>query len=1039
VLVFPPRAACASHPTRIHMTPHHSRITFAALALLALACGARAAHAQSSTPFWEQPSQPPPATAPAPLPRRIPATPAPATPQGQQPPAQTTPAIPAKPSPVIARIEGRSISQADFDRIALPYFARLKAQLGAGYEGDIVKIANHNVLDELLRRELLGIAAKREGITPTQADVDTVLARDPYFWQKGSFDRAQFDLYKTSPTSNYQQMLPSLRELAAMDMYDRKLRARLEPSAADVKAEWNKRNDKLKYQYVTLLQRDISLEPESPPSAWEAYYRANPDQFRRKARLKLRYMRLPLPPRADSTRAAEEAKAEERAKGIADSLAKHSLPDTSAELVDTGWFEASGGVVPGLGPIPELGPVLARADSETSVKKIGPVVAEDAVYVGVVSARDPAHVPPYPEVMSDAKRLADADSRRKAGDADRLAFYQAHTDRWRTARASLSRLVLSDASVTVKPMSKSDIDRGYAQNGRSWLGMPDSSRTPLPPLTDSLRSVIRTRVDNERRAALVQESAPKLVPALSASRDLRSAAKSTGAVAETLTLVRSGAPDTLFGGAMLDTVFLPAGRGEVRGPRLIGARWVAWRVESVDTSFVPPYEVMRGRVDREFRADEQTKDEAEGKTYFDAHRAKYKTPLRYAVEYVGVKIAPPDSVRVPDADVRKEYDAHRDRYRQEEQVRAHHLLISTRDPAVSDAKARARADSLHKALQDGADFVTLSRQFSQEPGASTSGGDLGWFGRGRMVKEFETAAFALKPGQISDVVRTQFGYHIIHLDDRRPAGVRPFEYVQPEIRSAMAAARADSNARRAAATLRKKLVNGGVPAALAAPYGGVQSPEPFGATEAVPNLGFVQGLSGDLPKVTVGKWAPGVYRTGIQYVVVRVKQRIAPHQAEFDEVKQQAVDDMKTEKKQKKFDDKLLAMRSSLLAGAKLDTVAAPLGGLKESDWQLTNAAFLPGLGYCPHVMPKLRAMKVGQQSDTLTSVAGVMWARMEDKKPADPATYAAQRDQVKRELEATRMNDWLEEQKKTVKIEVLRADLREPKPGPYKTVTLGG
>jgi hypothetical protein len=89
--------------------------------------------------------------------------------------------------------------------------------------------------------------------------------------------------------------------------------------------------------------------------------------------------------------------------------------------------------------------------------------------------------------------------------------------------------------------------------------------------------------------------------------------------------------------------------------------------------------------------------------------------------------------------------------------------------------------------------------------------------------------------------------------------------------------------------------------------------------------------------------------------------------------------------------------------------------------------------------MPKLRAMKIGEQSDTLTSVAGVMWARMQDKKPADPAGFAAQREQLKRELEATRMNDWLEAQKKTVKIEVLRADLREPKPGPYKTVTIGG
>src|SRR5437870_11836824 len=118
-------------------------------------------------------------------------------------------------------------------------------------------------------------------------------------------------------------MLPELKRLAARDVFGRRLRDRLTPSAADIRAEFAKRNDKLRYDYVTLLRRDVSLEPESTPAEWEAYYKANPDRFRVKTRVRLRYVRLPLPPAGDSTRAAEETKARARAEGIADSLARH--------------------------------------------------------------------------------------------------------------------------------------------------------------------------------------------------------------------------------------------------------------------------------------------------------------------------------------------------------------------------------------------------------------------------------------------------------------------------------------------------------------------------------------------------------------------------------------------------------------------------------------------------------------------------------------------------------------------------------------------
>src|SRR5262249_6628474 len=216
------------------------------------------------------------------------------------------PAPPPGATTVIARIDGKPITQADFDRIAIPYFTRMRGQFGTGFEGDIVKIANHNVLDELLRRELLRIEAHRQKVNATQADVDSVLMRDPYFWSNGAFDAAKFGLYKSSPTSNYAQMLPEFKELAAMDVLDRRLRESMVPSANALRDEWARRNDQVKFHSFAVLLRDMSLDPESTDKDWVAYYRAHPDQFMRRTRVRLRYVRLPLPPDGDSTRTGQE-------------------------------------------------------------------------------------------------------------------------------------------------------------------------------------------------------------------------------------------------------------------------------------------------------------------------------------------------------------------------------------------------------------------------------------------------------------------------------------------------------------------------------------------------------------------------------------------------------------------------------------------------------------------------------------------------------------------------------------------------------------
>jgi parvulin-like peptidyl-prolyl isomerase len=127
-----------------------------------------------------------------------------------------------------------------------------------------------------------------------------------------------------------------------------------------------------------------------------------------------------------------------------------------------------------------------------------------------------------------------------------------------------------------------------------------------------------------------------------------------------------------------------------------------------------------------------------------------------------------ESVKATPAEIDAYVKAH-----PEEQVHARHILISIKTPeapseeALDKPQARAKAEELSKRIRAGEDFGTLAKEFSHDPGSKENGGDLGWFGRGRMVPEFEKAAFALQPGQVSDIVESPFGFHIIKVDERR--------------------------------------------------------------------------------------------------------------------------------------------------------------------------------------------------------------------------------------------------------------------------------
>jgi peptidyl-prolyl cis-trans isomerase D len=171
------------------------------------------------------------------------------------------------------------------------------------------------------------------------------------------------------------------------------------------------------------------------------------------------------------------------------------------------------------------------------------------------------------------------------------------------------------------------------------------------------------------------------------------------------------------------------------------------------------------------------------KAYFARNKNFYNVPETRNVQLIvadQAKVA--DTIQVSDTQIQAYYNVHKDEYRTPERAHARHILLSTANkPKDEVPKIQAQADALLKQIKGGADFAELAKKNSQDPGSAQKGGDLGWVSRGQMVKNFEDAVFTSKPNEISNVVTTEYGFHIIQVLEKQPAHLQTLDEVKPAI------------------------------------------------------------------------------------------------------------------------------------------------------------------------------------------------------------------------------------------------------------------
>jgi peptidyl-prolyl cis-trans isomerase C len=163
-----------------------------------------------------------------------------------------------------------------------------------------------------------------------------------------------------------------------------------------------------------------------------------------------------------------------------------------------------------------------------------------------------------------------------------------------------------------------------------------------------------------------------------------------------------------------------------------------------------------------------------------------------------------EKIKVSDEETKSFYDKNPQLFQQPEQVKASHILIKAEADAPADKKAEARKkiEAVQQKVQKGEDFATLAKTYSEGP-SGPRGGDLGYFKRGQMVKPFEEAAFSLKPNETSEIVETRFGYHLIKVNDKKPAKKMTYAEVKDRLNEHLKKQKTDSEASAYIETLRK--------------------------------------------------------------------------------------------------------------------------------------------------------------------------------------------------------------------------------------------
>ncbi len=326
-----------------------------------------------------------------------------------------------------------------------------------------------------------------------------------------------------------------------------------------------------------------------------------------------------------------------------------------------------------------------------------------------------------------------------------------------------------------------------------------------------------------------------------------------------------------------------------------------------------------------------TPDDAEIKSYYDQNKAKFQIPEKRIVRYGLLDLAQlRQNTPVTDDELKALYTQNLPQYQVPNRVHAEHILFMTvgkTDAEVAEIKKKAE-DVLAQAKKKGANFEDLAKKYSEDPGSKAKGGDLGWIVQGQTVPEFEKAAFSLNKGETSDLIKTQYGFHIIRVLDKEMAHTKTFDEVKDSLRPTYLLNKVDQEAASTAEKISQDIrqSNKVTLDELAQKYHlTVADTHPVGPGEPILELGNGQDVKDEIFHLRQGELSLPM-RTDRGYFILSLKQILPGHQGTLEEVRDTVISDLKLKKADELAKSKADDLDKRVKSGQKFDVAAKSLG-----------------------------------------------------------------------------------------------------------------
>jgi peptidyl-prolyl cis-trans isomerase D len=402
--------------------------------------------------------------------------------------------------------------------------------------------------------------------------------------------------------------------------------------------------------------------------------------------------------------------------------------------------------------------------------------------------------------------------------------------------------------------------------------------------------------------------------------------------------------------------------------------------------------------------------EAELKAFYEANKSRYlnSIPEKRQVRYFVLSDKDAETkVNVDPAEVARYYNQHQEEYRLPERARVRHILIKTPAPGPDgkvDQKAldaaRTKAEGILKQIKGGADFAELAKKNSQDPGSADKGGELGWIVKGQTVPEFEKTAFSQNPGQISGLVQTSYGFHIIQTEEKSAAGVKPLSEVRASIENLLKGQKASELVTQNGTQAQEIAQKQGLDKAAAKFGVPVVQSNPISRADTLPGVGPAPEVM-SLIFATDEKSGPQIARSQQGYVVFQVTKVTPQSTPALDEIRDKVATDFKNQRGNDLLQKKVkeLADRAHVLHD--LAKAAKEQGATVKTSDLVSRSSQVPDIGSMSGPASAAFNLKPGEISGPLNlGSKALVVAVMDRQEPSasDPA-FAGQRDQLAEQL----------------------------------------